>query len=241
MGLPIDIVEKKELGREIEQYLQNDYLNVIFLLTEPMIEKSAADPEYKELLENSDYLLPAGKSILEACPEKPSGEADIFTDYSCFLEISKEYLSKEKHFANNVYYIGKTKEEIQALVDFTAEQCPWLTAQGMYCEGMEEKDDLLVNEINAVAPDILITALESPFQEEWVIKNSTKLNARLCIGIGAVLQELLKKEEKKGLSGWFSQKRKRLSEKIRFHSFQKKVKRYRSEETKKNLDNGKNK
>jgi hypothetical protein len=100
---------------------------------------------------------------------------------------------------------------------------------------------LLVNEINAVAPDILITALESPFQEEWVIKNSTKLNARLCIGIGSVLQELLKKEEKKGLSAYFSKKKKKIYEEILFYSFQKKVKRYHFEEAKKNLDNRKNK
>ena len=97
----------------------------------------------------------------------------------------------------------------------------------MYCEGMEEKDDLLVNEINAVAPDILIVALQSPFQEEWVMKNSTKLNAKLCIGVGESLQELTgKKEQPKTAHAWIKNKWEEFIKKIHRFLFQKKLKKY---------------
>ena len=227
MGLRIDIVEKQELLEEIEDYLQNEYLNVIFMVTVEMIEKNAPDPEYRKLLEDSDYLLPAERSILEAWRQEQAEREDIFTGCDCFHEITKELAAKEKHLADSVYYIGKTKEEIQALVDYTAEMFPWLKAQGMYCEGMEEKDDLLVNEINAAAPDILVVALQSPFQEEWIMKNSTKLNARLCIGVGEGIQELIGETGQPGtVYTWMKKKRENFLKKFHRILFQKKLKKY---------------
>lgn len=226
MGLPIDIVKKEELREEISQYLQNDYLNVIFFVTIQMIERSAADVKYKELLESSDYLLPAEKAVLTVYLQELLSDSDIFTDYQSFLEISNRTEIDKIHFAKSIYYIGKTKEETQLLVDYSFEKYPWLNAQGMYCEGMEDKDDLLVNEINAVAPDILIVALESPFQEEWVIKNSTKLNAKLCIGIGGILEEILDKETKKDVFSCFLKKCRGLAKRIHWNNFRKNVERY---------------
>ncbi len=67
MGLSVDIVELEELYGELKQYLQNEYLNVIFFVTMQMIEKSAVDVQYKELLESSDYLLPGLAKTAKAC------------------------------------------------------------------------------------------------------------------------------------------------------------------------------
>lgn len=229
MGLPVDIVELKELYREVKQYLENEYLNVIFFVTIQMIEKSASDPEYRKLLESSDYLLPGEESVLAAapCPQEQAGQEEIFHNYQCFSRLSEWLGAEEGHISRNVYYISKTRAETQMLVDYSAEKYPWLKAQGMYCEGMEERDDLLVNEINAIAPDILVIALESPFQEEWVLKNSTKLNARLCIGIGGILEELLEEREKKRGIAWLSRKWKAFTKKIHFNLFQKKAEKYK--------------
>ncbi len=230
MGLSVDIVELEELYGELKQYLQNEYLNVIFFVTMQMIEKSAVDVQYKELLESSDYLLPGEELVLTAYLSEERKQLDIFKNYQCFSKLSKWLDAEEGHIVRNVYYIGKTRKETQQLVDYSSEKYPWLKAQGMYCEGMEERDDLLVNEINAVAPDILIIALESPFQEEWVLKNSTKLNARLCIGIGSILEELLGEEEKKTGIAWLAKKWKLFTKKIHFNLFQKKVEKYKEKQ-----------
>lgn len=202
-----------------------------------MIEKSAVDVEYQKLLESSDYLLPAEQDVLTVCLQEEVGQdlekVEIFHSYHCFSEFSTWLNHDEGHTARNVYYIGKTRKETQMLVDYSSEKYPWLKAQGMYCEGMEEREELLVNEINAVAPDILIVALESPFQEEWVIKNSTKLNARLCIGIGGILEELLEeREHKTGISIIFK-KWNLLIKKVHFQFFRKKVEKYKEKQRKK--------
>lgn len=225
MGLSVDVVSIEEVCGELKQYLQNEYLNVIFLATIQTIEKSENNPEYRKLLESSDYLLPGEEAVLASCQQKDPEQEGIFKDFRCFMDISKR-LEKEGAFAQTVYYIGKTKKETQMLVDYSSEMYPWLKAQGMYCEGMEEKDDLLVNEINAVSPDILVVALESPFQEEWVMKNSTKLNARLCIGAGGILDELLKKKEGNGKFTWLTEKWSLFFRKVRWNLFRKKAEQY---------------
>lgn len=233
MGLSVDIVEQDELCEELKQYLENEYLNVVFFVTMQMIERSVNDPEYKRILENSDYLLPGDEVLLSVYSSRELEKAGIFQSFRCFPDVCRKLEKTGKDCIKTVYYIGKTREETQQLVDYSSEKYPWLKAQGMYCEGMEEKDDLLVNEINSVSPDILVVALESPFQEEWISKNSTKLNARLCIGIGGILGEFLKDNGKKEKFFWFSSIWKHISRKIHWNLFQKKMEKYLEKKQKK--------
>lgn len=226
MGLSVDVVEQDELCEELKQYLQNEYLNVVFFVTIQMIERSVIDPEYKRILESSDYLLPAGEAVLSAYPSEELEKSGVFKSFQCLSGICARMEKEGEYAPKTVYYIGKTREETQQLVDYSSEKYPWMKAQGMYCEGMEERDDLLVNEINSVSPDVLVVALESPFQEEWIFKNSTKLNARLCVGIGRLFGEVLKENRKKGKFLRFFETWEHISKKIHENIFQKKAGKY---------------
>lgn len=51
------------------------------------------------------------------------------------------------------------------------------------CQG--ESDETVVENVNAVAPDILVVGLGMPFQELWLGRWWSQLNARICLTGGA--------------------------------------------------------
>jgi len=167
---------------------------------------------------------------IEMTSAEPSGvempDAEIVN--TGMADAEKNGIASLKFSINSIYCIGRTKEEIQWMIDYIAGRYPDIIVQGIFCEGMEEKEELLVNEINAAAPDLLIVTLDSPFQEEWVINNSTKLNAKLCIAIGTLCEELMaqRSRERTDIRTKFVQFCQKIIKMCRIQHFRKKADKY---------------
>jgi beta-1,4-glucosyltransferase len=57
-----------------------------------------------------------------------------------------------------------------------------------YCDGysLGERKDTILQEIDALAPDILLVALGNPLQESWIAEHGPKLRVPVLIGVGAL-------------------------------------------------------
>ena len=80
----------------------------------------------------------------------------VMTDDNCFSDIVKE---KMDSLSDSFQYIGE------------------------YVFENEIDDDLVINEINANLPDILLCSFNSPLQEKWIIENKSKMNVKLCMAL----------------------------------------------------------
>lgn len=231
LGVEIDAIDQAELSQEVIEYLKNDYLNVIFFATVDMIERAFCDNEYKELLRSADFVLPGQEILVSACEPELIGNSDVFVGLKdLYMPKQMQPGNPEGVVVHSIYFIGKTKEQIEQLIDYTALHYPDITTQGIYCGGMEEKEEMFVNEINAAAPDILVAALDSPFQEKWIINNSTRLNAKLCIAIGG-LHEISVFPEMEKTGGFFIHFMRmydKFRDKLHLAVFQRKVNKYRN-------------
>ena len=58
-------------------------------------------------------------------------------------------------------------------------------------------DDMILNCINGVEAECVISVLPSPLQEAFVVRNKILLNARLWLGLGKKMKLPLNKREKK--------------------------------------------
>lgn len=230
MGLRLDAVIIDNFREEIRNYISNEYLNVILFASEEMIENASKDTGYKEILEEADYLLP-GKNELLYISQEVEQDNEIFVDYHHFSQMVKDFKIENMKEVLTIYFVGRKEKRVENFIEKAKANYPNLSIQNTYYQGAEENGDLLVNEINGIAPDILILMLESPLQEKWIMKNSTKLNAKLCIGIGGILKEIEREEKQvprifqllhinKAYSNW--DKKKKRSIRI----FQKKVAHY---------------
>ena len=82
-----------------------------------------------------------------------------------------------------------------------------------------EDEDSIVNLLNASAEDIIIAAIPSPYEEEFLMGCRQKLGARVWIGMGQTATSLMNVESKVNFLGKLIEKR----------IFKRKVSKYQSE------------
>ncbi|WP_148861376.1 WecB/TagA/CpsF family glycosyltransferase [Marinobacter fonticola] len=57
-------------------------------------------------------------------------------------------------------------------------------------DGYNRDNDALIQSINASGADVVLVAMGNPLQERWIIEHRHALNARLLVGVGALLDFL---------------------------------------------------
>lgn len=228
MGVEVDLLSKEYLHSITTEYLRNERLNVYFLLTTEIIEAAEADENYRKCLEEADLLLP-GEEHIVTLGQQVKELPDVALNYNALLEMAK-HMSEEKA----VFVLCQDNQTIEKVSDYTKKNLPNFNIQGYYSYEDHLGDEQIINSINSVTPDIIISTLPTPLQEQWITEYRTTINAKLYIGIGGVLDAMINeyKEPPKiiqylHLEKWYARVRKNRSHKsIRTRIFKRKVEQY---------------
>jgi Teichoic acid biosynthesis proteins len=186
MDLDINMISMDTFLSKINDYLTNEYLNVILLASATMLEEAANDSEYREMLSRADLILPGDETLLSMHHVDLLKVAGMVINYKCIDQMLKEMTESK-----TAYLIARNEQEAEKFNGFCESQYTNIKLVGSCSLNLEQNGDMVINEINSLAPDILVVAVDTPFQESWMIKNCTKMNAKLCIGLGGVINELL--------------------------------------------------
>lgn len=187
MDLDVDIISIDYLILNCKGFLTNDCLNIIYLISAKALQETIQNEQYKEAIEVADFVLPGEKSLLSKHHVDTLQTEGMIVDYH-FLYPLFENISEEPM---TVFLIGRNAKEIEKFIEFSNRMYPNLKIVGTCTKELLEKEEILINEINTFTPDILIFAIDSPLQEQWISGNKLKLNSKLCLGIGGVIDEIL--------------------------------------------------
>ncbi len=69
-----------------------------------------------------------------------------------------------------------------------------------------EAEEEIINEVNGVETDCILSILPSPQQEEFIVKNSALLNARMWLGCGKTLSRMYGERSGSGVRRFFLKK-----------------------------------
>ncbi|BES69525.1 WecB/TagA/CpsF family glycosyltransferase [Marinobacter nanhaiticus D15-8W] len=58
------------------------------------------------------------------------------------------------------------------------------------CDGYNRDSDAIIGEMNASGANVVLVAMGNPLQEQWILEHRDRLDARLLIGVGALLDFL---------------------------------------------------
>ncbi|GEM_PF-92391 len=174
----------KEAMKQAIGYLETDSLNTIEIVTMDMLMREQENPAWKEQIQGLDMVLPGEREILEA-----AGIQDRTlirdTEGRVFLKMFLKYLQKNR---KKVFLLADSEEEAENLESaihryhrgIFVTGCIALTADS----GQEER---IINEINGTETECLLSALTSPWQEEFIAKQKALLGAKLWLGCGTAL------------------------------------------------------
>ena len=88
-----------------------------------------------------------------------------------------------------VYLLGEERSVVESAKDRLNREFDRVEVVGCH-HGLlgRHEEERIVNEINRLKPDLLLVGLGTPLQEEWIARNSGRLNVRLCWGVGPLLR-----------------------------------------------------
>lgn len=197
--------EDKSLNRKIMLKLQN--LNIVCSKAElnqipagkalintinaHSFNTAQKDDAFAEALQNGDFLIPDGASVVKAChwlnaksqPKERIAGWDLFT-----LEMQAVYHKVTKP---HVMFLGSSEKVLSLIRERAAIDYPnmeVITYSPPYKPEFSEEENLaMIKAINDANPDLLWIGMTAPKQEKWAYKHWDELNIHChCGTIGAV-------------------------------------------------------
>jgi N-acetylglucosaminyldiphosphoundecaprenol N-acetyl-beta-D-mannosaminyltransferase len=144
------------------------------------------DPEFMAALRAADYLVLDGvyfglsSVLLNGEVIKANQGPDVFA----------HFIARVAALRGKVFFLGSTEETLRKIRARAAVDFPNLTVETYsppFKKVFDAEDNrLMIERINAFAPDVLFIGMTAPKQEKWAHVHRDSLNARLAISIGAV-------------------------------------------------------
>ncbi|MDO5291620.1 MAG: WecB/TagA/CpsF family glycosyltransferase [bacterium] len=185
MGVKVDLVSQDYLLNITNEYLSNSRLNVYFLLTTELCLKAQEDEAYRQYIEDADLVLPSEKHIVDM-QEELAEEKNVVLSYNSLVTMAQR-LKEEK----SIFLLCENEDMVKRVTSYCKRKVPKFKIKGYYCYEDHLGDEQIVNVINGVTPDILISTLPSPLQEQWIMEYRTQVNAKLFVGMGGVLEAMI--------------------------------------------------
>jgi N-acetylglucosaminyldiphosphoundecaprenol N-acetyl-beta-D-mannosaminyltransferase len=218
LGLEFRDYSVKEALRMVGQYLNNARLDTICFLSTDILLNAGEDENLKVWLESMDLTIPVSVEILHAAGITNKSRLKEVENSIFYKEFFKR-LSNEKR---TVFILAETEAVLQASLENVQANAKDMVIAGTYAfENLPSDTDAIINDINQAAPDVVLSRLSSPKQEQFVYDNKNKINAKIWV---ALKDTFVLKESAKGL------KFEKLSKLIEKTIFRRMVSKYKDNE-----------
>lgn len=161
----------KNINEKIFTAVEEVYMNTLLLAQEDELVKKA--------LELADITVIAELGILDAVGEATVIHKHEIEHREFFFQLMK--ILERGNF--KVYILGDDEKEVELAVNYVSEEFPRLQIIG--AELLRNHAEDVINEINLAAPDVILSVLSTPLQEEFFAENRSMLSTKIWYGMGS--------------------------------------------------------
>ena len=181
-GVRIDICSLREALHRIEHYVKSQGLHAVESVSMKTIVTAGEDEGVRQCLEDMDLVIPSDKEILMELGVTSRQWLDEAREHRFAYEALR-IVARERH---SIYLLTEKRAQVDMLCQFMEDS---FGSDNVICgdavwEECEGDTERIVNEINAVAPHMLLVMLPTPMQELFLMEHRKMLNIRLWFGIG---------------------------------------------------------
>lgn len=190
-GIPFSIYNGQQLYQESCDLLEEPGLYTMFFV---MGEQCLRIAEAERLQKNMERIcwLPGDDAMRALAPKRYRHMLDECSIRQYILEMC-EYATD---MGLDVCILMDNEADLMAAFEIIRKVYPYLQLHGWSYEKAKTSENI-VNEINSVAPEILILGLNSGELRHYVERGRWMTNARLCICVGdRLLDEMTKKKKR---------------------------------------------
>lgn len=188
MDLEFDLLSQENLRDQIHDYLENEGLNVMHMISLDYMDAYEKNELLKITLQQADLVLPGEKAILTRHHVDVLETGGMIVDYHGIQEL----IEPLKNAGRTFYLVLRNAKEAKIVYRYLTRCFGGEKIVGVYVADGEVTEEALVNDINTKLPDIILLSMDSTDQEEWLQNNRAKVNAKLCFAIGSVMPLILR-------------------------------------------------
>jgi N-acetylglucosaminyldiphosphoundecaprenol N-acetyl-beta-D-mannosaminyltransferase len=164
--------------------LDHPQRRALFFVNAHTLNLAARDPAFRETLNRADVVFGDGTGVRWGARSRGLRlRANLNgTDLTPALLDARP--------GTRVFLLGSTAERIGRAAEAFRARFPHCELAGFhhgYVQG-EVESRAAVAMINAARPDVLLVGMGNPLQERWIDRWRGELDARLCIGVGGLLE-----------------------------------------------------
>lgn len=181
-GIQLDNYTVRETIMNVEKAMSDHGFHTIEEVNMDTLMMASSDETVKLALSTVDYTVIAENGILEAVGADSYQRRHEIEYHDFFYEMMKQIERNHK----TVFVIGESAEHTHQVKEYL--QGEYTKCEIVGAEALEDCNgatDAMVNEINALNPDIILSILPSPKQEQFLMDNMEKLSAGLWYGVGS--------------------------------------------------------
>ncbi len=188
MDMEVDLVTQETFRETIMEYLSNDCLSVVHMVSLDYIDTFDKNELVRQVLDEADMVLPGEKTILSAHHVDVLETGGMVVDYHSLLDLVEPMAQENVTF----YLVLRNEKEARSVYSYMNRHFSRESVVGVYVADGDVTEESLINDINTKLPDIILLSMDSTEQEEWLTNHKGKLNARLCLAAGSILPLMLR-------------------------------------------------
>ncbi|EKD33630.1 MAG: hypothetical protein ACD_75C02638G0002 [uncultured bacterium] len=189
LGYEVSTMPLGQCVGKIEQWLTTGVVRKVFLCANPhSLVQAEDDPTFQQALHAADLLTPDGSGIVLASRILGGTIRERVTGSDIYWGLSE---ALNDTGGRSYFFLGSTEQTLAAIKEKMALEYPNIRFAGSYsppftAEFSREENRLMVEVINAAAPDVLWVGMTAPKQEKWIYQHRDQLNVKFIGAIGAV-------------------------------------------------------
>lgn len=181
LGMDIDNFTLAEEIGQCEEFYHRQELNIIRTVSVGMLSMAAAGGQVREGIGQADLLIIEDKEILtqagiySAQRLKEAGENGFMRE--CLKRMCQE--------GRRVFLVAGSRAKLGQLEEFLKTAYETMYIVGCYVLGQGSSDyDTAMNEINAAMPDAVLSVLDSPIEDGFLLQAKPKVSAKVWYSLG---------------------------------------------------------
>lgn len=183
LDIVVDIASTKAASEATIQYLKEESSKVVYFVNSETLLLLQENSDWKNIVQESELILPGNASVNGSVDEVLGHKRDPFF-FEGYFDSVLDYAAS---MGDEILLVAQDQDKFTSVQENIHEKRPYLTLSGMFLTEQEESLDHIVNEINSVAPDILLMALEEKKQLELLQRYRNQMNAGLMLFTGNIL------------------------------------------------------
>ncbi|MCM0649271.1 WecB/TagA/CpsF family glycosyltransferase [Clostridium swellfunianum] len=186
LGVSFNKITMKETVEIIESEIKSSRINPYHIVTgnPEIVLNYKEDKMLNNLINEADLITPDGIGIILASKWKRNSLPERVPGSDLLINI----LEKGSEEGWSFYFLGTDEDTNKKAVENIRAKYPKVIISGRHDGFFDKvKEENIIEEINKAKPDILVVALGAPRAEKWIYENKSRLNTKVAIGVGGML------------------------------------------------------